>query len=300
MTRRLRASSKGRPGGTRPSTAEAQYDRRADAVACGLVAKSECVARTVEEARNVAGVVDSQSEPDRTGVPQRLSPGEFIAKWRASTLKENSASQEHFIDLCRLLGERTPAEAAPTGETCCFERGARKDTGGHGWSHVWKLHCFAWEYEAKLANLDAAFNQLRQYGLAVENPPLLIVSETVRFRIAANWTDSVSEQHEFVLDEFADAAVRDKLRRAMSDPERLRPGESLQGLTTFAAETLAELAHPSRRRRSARGAAVARLRAERVLPHLPRAPPLARLSEAFGWLPPRRAGRASRGAGWRA
>ena len=27
-----------------------------------------------------------------------MTPGEFIAKWRASELKERSASQEHFIE----------------------------------------------------------------------------------------------------------------------------------------------------------------------------------------------------------
>ena len=61
-----------------------------------------------------------------------MTPNEFITKWRASELKERSASQEHFIDLCSLLDEPTPAEADPTGETYCFERGARKDTGGPG------------------------------------------------------------------------------------------------------------------------------------------------------------------------
>ena len=36
-----------------------------------------------------------------------MTPGAFIAKWRASELKESSAEQEHFIDLCRLaLGLR--------------------------------------------------------------------------------------------------------------------------------------------------------------------------------------------------
>ena len=40
-----------------------------------------------------------------------MTPYEFIGKWRASALKERSAAQEHFIDLCRLLGEPTPAEA---------------------------------------------------------------------------------------------------------------------------------------------------------------------------------------------
>ena len=106
-----------------------------------------------------------------------MTAGEFIAKWRSSELKERSAAQEHFIDLCRLLGEPTSAEADPTGEHYCFERGARKDTGGDGWADVWKRHCFAWEYKGKHADLDTAFDQLRQYALALENPPLLIVSD---------------------------------------------------------------------------------------------------------------------------
>ena len=77
---------------------------------------------------------------------------------------------------CRLLGEPTPAEDDPTGDRYCFERGTRKDTGGEGWADVWKRHHFAWEYKGKHANLDAAFRQLLQYALALENPPLLIVS----------------------------------------------------------------------------------------------------------------------------
>ena len=94
-------------------------------------------------------------------VADAMTPGEFITKWRASQLKESAASQEHFIDLCRLLGEPTPAEADPTGDRYCFERGARKDTGGDGWADVWKRYCFAWEYKGKHADLGAAFNQLR-------------------------------------------------------------------------------------------------------------------------------------------
>ena len=175
-----------------------------------------------------------------------MTPGEFIAKWRASELKERSAAQEHFIDLCRLLDEPTPAEVDPTGEHYGFERGARKDTGGGGWADVWKRHHFAWEYKGKHANLDAAFNQLRQYALALENPPLLIVSDMARFRIRTNWTNSVSETHEFTLDDLADAAVRDKLKWAMSDPERLRPGETRQTLTERAAATFASLAQSLR------------------------------------------------------
>ena len=177
-----------------------------------------------------------------------MTPNEFIAKWRASELKESSAAQEHFIDLCRLLGEPTPAEADPTGEHYCFERGATKDTGGGGWADVWKRHHFAWEYKGKHANLDAAFAQLRQYVLALENPPLLIVCDMTRFRIRTNWTNSVSETHAFTIYDLVDAAPRNKLKWALSDPERLRPGETRQALTERAAAAFADLAHGLRER----------------------------------------------------
>ena len=177
-----------------------------------------------------------------------MTPHAFIAKWRDATLKERSAAQEHFLDLCRLLDEPTPAEADPTGATYCFERGARKDTGGDGWADVWKRHCFAWEYKGQRANLDAAFAQLRQYALALENPPLLIVSDLRRFRIRTNWTNSVSRTYEFDLDDLTDRAVRDRLKWAFSDPERLRPGETRRALTERAAASFATLAQALRAR----------------------------------------------------
>ena len=177
-----------------------------------------------------------------------MTPHAFIAKWRDVTLKERSAAQEHFLDLCRLLDEPTPAEADPTGATYCFERGARKDTGGDGWADVWKRHCFAWEYKGQRANLDAAFVQLRQYALALENPPLLIVSDLRRFRIRTNWTNSVSTTDEFDLDDLTDHAVRDRLKWAFSDPERLRPGETRRALTERAAAAFAAVAQALRAR----------------------------------------------------
>ena len=177
-----------------------------------------------------------------------MTPYEFITKWRASTLTERSASQQHFLDLCELLNEPKPAEADPTGETYCFERGARKDTGGDGWADVWKRHHFAWEYKGKRADLDTAFDQLRQYALALENPPLLIVSDMQRFRIRTNWTNSVSRTHSFDLDDIADAATRDKLKWAFSDPERLRPGETRQSLTERVAASFATVAQALRER----------------------------------------------------
>ena len=120
----------------------------------------------------------------------------------------------------------TTSLADPTGERYCFERGARKDTGGDGWADVWKRHHFAWEYKGKRANLDAAFRQLRQYTLALENPPLLIVSDMARLRIHTNWTNSVSKTYEFTLDDLADAATRDQLKWALAEKTGWKPNWS--------------------------------------------------------------------------
>ena len=111
-----------------------------------------------------------------------LTAAEFVDKWRAVALNERAVAHEHFLDLCRLLGEQTPVEADPDQEWYRFEKVARKDSGGDGWADVWKRGHFAWEYKSQGKDLDAAFQQLRQYALALENPPLLIVSDMRFFR----------------------------------------------------------------------------------------------------------------------
>ena len=105
--------------------------------------------------------------------------------------------------------------------------------------------------KGKRADLDAAFGQLRLYALALENPPLLIVSDMLRFRIRTNWTNSVSKTYEFGLDDLTDAATRNRLKWAVSDPGRLRPGETRQSLTEQAAQSFATVAQSLRERRHA-------------------------------------------------
>ena len=51
-----------------------------------------------------------------------LSPRQFVAKLRSAALKERCASQEHFINLCYLVGHPTPVEANATGETVSVPR----------------------------------------------------------------------------------------------------------------------------------------------------------------------------------
>jgi hypothetical protein len=64
-----------------------------------------------------------------------LTPQEFVDRWHDVALKERSAPQSHFIDLCRLLDQPTPTEAGPTGEFYTFERGTEKSAGPTGSGH---------------------------------------------------------------------------------------------------------------------------------------------------------------------
>jgi type II restriction/modification system DNA methylase subunit YeeA len=177
-----------------------------------------------------------------------MTPQAFIAKWKAVELKERSASQSHFNDLCALLGILDPISADPKGEFFTFEKGASKTSGGEGWADVWRKECFAWEYKGKRKDLDAALSQLQNYALALDNPPLLIVSDMDQIRIHTNWTNTVHKTHIIKLDDLTDAAKRDLLLYAFQDPERLKPAKTRQLLTEEAAEKFASIAQRLRER----------------------------------------------------
>ncbi|MBK1695027.1 SAM-dependent methyltransferase [Chromatium weissei] len=171
-----------------------------------------------------------------------MTPEQFIAKWQISTLKERSAAQEHFIDLCRLLNEPTPAEFDSTGECYCFERGAKKTTGGDGWADVWKRGYFGWEYKGKRKNLNDAFIQLHRYAPALENPPLLIVSDMEQIIIHTAFNGTVPDRHTLTLNDLRNPNKLRLLKWAFSDPERLRPKLTTAALTEQAARQFGELA----------------------------------------------------------
>ena len=177
-----------------------------------------------------------------------MTPHAFLAKWRNSELKERSASQSHFNDLCALLGVLDPVAADPAGEWFTFEKGATKIGGGEGWADVWRRGCFAWEYKGRHANLDKAFAQLLQYSVALENPPLLITSDMDRIRLHTNWTNSVQEVREWVLEDLLDGAKRDELKRAFTDPDHFKPSKTRAALTEETAREFAGLAQRLRDR----------------------------------------------------
>ncbi len=173
---------------------------------------------------------------------------QFIAKWRKVELKERSAAQEHFIDLCNVFGHPTPAMADPTGESFCFEKGAAKHGGGDGFADVWKRGFFGMEYKGKHKDLDAAYDQLLRYRDALENPPLLIVCDLDRITVHTNFTGTVSASHEIALESLADPRNIEIMRAVFHHPETLRPGRTSVAVTQEAARHLAEIADALRRR----------------------------------------------------
>src|SRR5260370_24430681 len=112
-----------------------------------------------------------------------MAPQECTAKWTHASLSERAAAQEHFLDLCELLGQPKPAAADPEGAWYAFERGVHKTGGGEGWADVWMRGHFASEYKGKRRNLSEAYKQLLLYREDLENPPLLAASDLYRFGI---------------------------------------------------------------------------------------------------------------------
>jgi type II restriction/modification system DNA methylase subunit YeeA len=172
------------------------------------------------------------------------------AKWAGSTRTERAASQEHFIDLCRMLEVETPNEADPTGAWYAFEKGSEKQDGSSGFADVWKRGHFAWEYKGKHKNLEKAYQQLLQYRESLENPPLLVVCDLERFEVHTNFTGTKKVVHEFTLEDLRDAPAEPLrvLRALMRGPEELRPNVSREQITEEAASRFADLAERLQKR----------------------------------------------------
>jgi len=170
------------------------------------------------------------------------SPQEFAHKWRGNALKERSAAQEHFLDICRLIDHPTPAEADPTGEHFTFEAGADKQKGGTGWADVWKRGFFAWEYKGKHADLGKAYQQLLQYRESLQNPPLLVVCDIERIVVHTNFTNTVKKTLEIGLDDLLTPAGLAQLRAVFHEPERFKSSQTVEQVTEQAAKEFARLA----------------------------------------------------------
>jgi type II restriction/modification system DNA methylase subunit YeeA len=176
-----------------------------------------------------------------------MTPQDFIAKWRNGG-DERRDFQSFFDDLCRLLGHPTPREADPEHTWFTYEYGASKTTGGEGWADAWKRGFFGFEAKGTGKDLGKAYAQLKMYADALENPPLLIVSDLQRFEIHTNFTNAVKQVHAFTVEDLANHDTRRLLAAAFNDPQQLRPGTSRADITKEAAAKFATLADALRKR----------------------------------------------------
>ncbi len=179
-----------------------------------------------------------------------LTPPAFAAKWKASTRTERSASQEHLLDICEMLGHPRPAESDPGGESFTFDKPVGKVSGGKGFADVWKRGFFAWEYKGPHKNLNDAYLQLLDYREALENPPLLVVCDMNRFEVHTNFENTKKRVFAFDLDDLkfnkvtpnCGAPPLNVLRWVFEEPDELRPEAAARRVTEEAAEKFCRLA----------------------------------------------------------
>lgn len=176
-----------------------------------------------------------------------MTPHEFVQRWRGHNQTERQSYQQFFLDLCRLVEHKTPNEYDPEGKTFCFEAGVTKNTGGHGFADVWFKGRFAIEFKGPDGNLDKAYRQLLEYREALENPPLLIVSDTQVLRIHANFTNMPKREVVLRLEEIETAAGLQLVRNIFYNPEAFRPEKTAAQVTEEAATEFAKLAEHLRR-----------------------------------------------------
>lgn len=167
-----------------------------------------------------------------------MTPAEFIAKWQGSSLSERSGAQSYFNELCDMLDVTKPGDP----DNYCFERGASRTGAGHGWADVWKRGCFAWENKAPGKDLSAALKQLMTYALALDNPPLLVVSDREIIQIHTHFTGTPSEVHTIHLEDIGLPDNLAKLQALFDNPDRFRPVRTTLAVTEEAAGRMGAVA----------------------------------------------------------
>ncbi|MDL2342532.1 class I SAM-dependent DNA methyltransferase [Deinococcus sp. MIMF12] len=180
-----------------------------------------------------------------------MTPQEFATKWRelAPRLSERAAYQEHWRDLCALLGEPTPTSDL-TGDDYAFEKHVKKaGTGETGYADVFKRGHFVVEYKAKGKSLGKALQQALLYARELGNPPLLLVSDLSTTEIHTNFTGSSPRVIRLTLDDLerdapvgGDLTALTALRACFRDPGKLDPRQLRERVTQDATARVGEVA----------------------------------------------------------
>ena len=188
---------------------------------------------------------------------------DLVRKWAASARNERAASQEHFIDVCQMLGEPTP-NSDPKGERYAFEKGATTPDGD-GFADVWQRDHFAWEYKGKRKDLTKAYAQLQRYRESLANPPLLVVCDLDRFEVHTNWNTEtwiyyfrnadIATSNSVDVRTMSGTRAKDApeltalqvLKALFEHPEKLKPQRTREQITQSAAKMFGEISDELRK-----------------------------------------------------
>ncbi|MYE54269.1 MAG: class I SAM-dependent DNA methyltransferase [Chloroflexi bacterium] len=171
-----------------------------------------------------------------------MTPLEFILKWRRSRGQEAAGAQEWFIDLCRVVGHGTPNELDPMQSWFTFERSLREASGRQGRADVYKQGYFAWEFKGLHRDLNDAYAQLQRYREALNNPPILVVSDFRTIEVHTNFTNKVSIVHTIPLSELDEPDNIELLRNVFNEPLKLEPRITPDDVTRETTDIFAEIA----------------------------------------------------------
>ena len=81
-----------------------------------------------------------------------LSAAEFAAKRRENARRERASSQEHLIDLCRMLDVPTPNDPPQSPDYTSRRAPSASALEARAGSTFWKRGHFGWEYKGAHAD----------------------------------------------------------------------------------------------------------------------------------------------------
>ena len=164
-----------------------------------------------------------------------ITPSEFIAKWNGADFGEKQAAQEMFLDLCGLVGHRTPV-AYGDAEAFTFE----KRVPG-GFADAFLEGHFVWEFKGRDRQLSEAVVQAVGYARHLKNPPLIVASSFETIRIETNFQGMELVQHNIALPELAQPENLELLRNVFHNPDALRPERSVAAVTQDTARLFSQI-----------------------------------------------------------
>ncbi len=190
-------------------------------------------------------------------LPQ-ISSNQFAETWLSYTGNEQQGRQDHFNQLCQLVGHETPIERNDL-RNFTFEKSTPKPDGSLGIADVWLSGNFVMEYKAKGGDLDDAYTQALGYRDSLGNPPLIITCDFDEIHIHTNFTGKVSVIYILTLEdirswnapakrksaagptELSYLSVAEVLNSCFYDPKRLEPIDTPEELTSRAADLFKDI-----------------------------------------------------------